>query len=238
MPRQQWRGIFHEKMKKFAFALMSASACLLGANMAQAATVVVANTATGGSISSFGKPDSQTYGQTFTAPITGILQSFTLYLNGGIGSLSGGVGTWNGSSTFSFGAGSPTNLYASAAVPSTSAGAYTFNPNIAVTAGSNYVAYLTAFGNPATTGTTSMPLGTSASGLGYFVWNNTSNPAGNSSWNYFFNAGSAQFSATFSSIAAAVPEPATWALMILGFGVVAHAMRRAKAQKPNDLALA
>jgi hypothetical protein len=33
--------------------------------------------------------------------------------------------------------------------------------------------------------------------------------------------------------AAAVPEPATWALMILGFGAVGHAMRRRKAVAPR-----
>jgi hypothetical protein len=51
-------------------------------------------------------------------------------------------------------------------------------------------------------------------GIDYFVWNNSSSPFGNSSWNYFFDAGDALFSATFT--AAAVPEPASLALLGMG----------------------
>lgn len=43
--------------------------------------------------------------------------------------------------------------------------------------------------------------------------------------------GEASFAGTlsFSAIAAAVPEPSTWALMILGFGAVGYSMRRRNA---------
>lgn len=201
--------------------LLLTAAALSASGFAHAATTI-SNAPTGGAISVFGVPNSRTYGQTFTAPITGKLTSFTLWLNGGVGALRGGVGTWNGGASHSFGAGSPTNLYLSGDTPSLSGGPYTFSPNVNVTAGQNYVAYLTAFGVSGANSATSMPLGTAATGLNYFVWNNTSNPSGNSSWNYFFNVGNAQFSATF----AAVPEPTTWALMILGFGAVGSSMRR------------
>jgi hypothetical protein len=38
---------------------------------------------------------------------------------------------------------------------------------------------------------------------------------------------------TFSATAAAVPEPATWAMMIGGFGIVGGAMRSARRRKPK-----
>jgi hypothetical protein len=57
-------------------------------------------------------------------------------------------------------------------------------------------------------------------------------------FNSDFNPGFEGLTNVTSTLAGAVPEPATWALMILGFGVVAHAMRRAKAQSRGGLALA
>lgn len=197
---------------------------LMAAGIATAAgATTIANAPTGGNVGSFGFPDSQTYGQVFSAPVTGTLTSFTLSLNGGVGELAGGVGTWNGTPAHGFGFGSPTNLYLSAPVVSAGAGAYTFTPNVAVTAGSLYVAYLTVFGVPGANGVTSMPLGdNSDSNILYFVWNNTSDPVGNPSWNYFFDTGDVVFEATF----AAVPEPATWAMLIAGFGMVGAAARR------------
>ena len=206
-------------MKTFLVALMATAIAM------PAAAVTISNTPTGGNISPFGAPDTRTYGQVFTAPVTGTLTSFTLFLNGGVGALRGGVGTWNGTAAWGSGFGSPTNLYLSADVPSMMAGAYTFAPNVAVTAGSLYVAYLTAFNVAGANATTTMPLGTAASGLNYFVWNNNSDPVGNGSWNYAFNTGNVQFSATF----AAIPEPQSWAMLIAGFGLVGASMRRRKA---------
>jgi hypothetical protein len=191
-------------------------------------------------IGSFGVPDTQTYGEVFTAPITGELTSFTLRLDNGVGSLYGGVGTWNGTSSFGLGFGSPTNLYQSANVPSLAGGAYTFTPDVFVTAGQQYVAYLSVFADTAATGEATMPLSNNAvPGIDYFVWNNTTDPRGNPSWNYFydtvdFGIGTAQFAATFVS----APEPTTLALFgtgLFGLGL----MRRRKlnrAVSPHALA--
>ena len=44
--------------------------------------------------------------------------------------------------------------------------------------------------------------------------------------NLYFTAGSDGFSISTSGLAGGVPEPATWAMLILGFGVVGGAMRR------------
>jgi hypothetical protein len=41
--------------------------------------------------------------------------------------------------------------------------------------------------------------------------------------------GSAGFSGTAQFVAAAVPEPATWAMMVVGFGVIGAACRRSRA---------
>jgi hypothetical protein len=46
----------------------------------------------------------------------------------------------------------------------------------------------------------------------------------------FGSRGGINATVTLDSVAA-VPEPATWALMILGFGAVAGAMRRRSAQR-------
>jgi hypothetical protein len=193
--------------------LAMAAAIALSIGTATAAPVVLDNNPASGSISSFGSPDSQTYGQVFTAPVTGILTSFTLSLNGAVGALVGAVGTWNGGSSFGFGYGSPATLFTSAVVPAVAAGAFTFAPNVAVTAGQQYVAFLTVSGVPGAAGNTSMPTSNNdVAGIDYFVWNNTSSPFGNPTWNYFADFGDALFSATFT----AVPEPASLALLGMG----------------------
>jgi autotransporter-associated beta strand protein len=173
---------------------------MLGASPVAAQTI--GNTATNGSISNFGNPDTQTYGQVFTAPISGELESFTLNLNAGVGSIMGGVGTWNGSPTWRRGFGSPINLYLSSPVASSVGGAYTFTPNISLVAGNMYVAYVSVYGlNLSGNVFSQMPRGSSASGLNYFVWHNSSaggtpDPIGNPSWNYFSNLGNVLFSAS------------------------------------------
>lgn len=207
-----------------AFAAATAALLIAGASSAAHADVTLSNTPTGGSIGSFGYPDSQTYGQVFTAPISGTLTSFTMSLNGGVGSLYGGVGAWNGSSNFGFGGGVSNTLYQSGAVASNGPSSYTFSPNVAVVAGQLYVAYLSVFGLPnQQPATTSMPMGVDAPGINYFVWANSLSPT-SSSWNYFNNFGDASFSATFSQ-GGAVPEPATWAMMLIGFMGLGGALR-------------
>ena len=57
-----------------------------------AAIVSWDNSPASGSILPFGIPDTQTYGEVFTAPLTGKMTSFSLWLNGGVGSLYGGGG--------------------------------------------------------------------------------------------------------------------------------------------------
>jgi PEP-CTERM motif len=208
------------KSSKLLRRVFLAAAAIATAGAASA-SITISNGTSGSSISAFGYVDSQTYGEVFTAPITETLTSFTLSLDGGVGNLYGGVGTWNGGPTFVLGAGSATNLYQSSDIPSTGAQSFTFAPDVGVTAGAQYVAYLSVYGDSGANATTSMPYfpGTdnSVAGINYFVWQNSSSgqagPRGNPSWDYFADFGPAQFSATFS----AVPEPSTWAMMLVGF---------------------
>jgi hypothetical protein len=49
----------------------------------------------------------------------------------------------------------------------------------------------------------------------------------------FATPGSASISGTFTLLTPSVPEPATWAMMLLGFGAVGFALRRQKAPLPQ-----
>jgi PEP-CTERM motif len=209
-------------------------ACFAAFSQTAQAATVISNGAADGAIFPFGFPNTVTYGQVFTAPIDGKLKSFSLSLNGGVGALFGAVGTWNGTPTFDFGYGSPVTLFTSAITPSSAAQTFTFSPNVAVNAGDRYVAYLSTFGVTGANAATTMPTTTNAvPGIDYFVFNNSLNPAGNPSWNYFvdiadFGRGNAQFSATFEEIPP-IPEPETWVMMIAGFGLAGSALRRQRA---------
>ena len=211
------------KITHYAAGVTAAVLALGCATMAQAGTY--SNGPQAGSISQFGFSDSQTYGEVFTAQETGTLSSFTMYLDGAIGgTLYGGIGEWNGGSSFNLGGGVSNPLYDSAQVAANHGGAYSFAPGINLTGGTVYVAYLSVFGaNNSGQGTTSMPLGSGGGGFDYFVWNNSNGGPHASGWNYFGDFGNARLDL---NIGGAVPEPATWAFMIMGFGGVGAVMRR------------
>jgi hypothetical protein len=206
-----------------------ALALFIGISVATSALAATIDTGPGSSsISSFGSPDSQTYGQVFTAAISGNLSDFTLSLNGGVGgSIYGGVGLWNGTSVYSGGGGVSSVLFQSGNVSANSGGSFTFLPNISVTAGQLYVAYISVFGTGAT-GATTMPFifgGAADPNANYFVWNNTNGGPSSTSWNYFFNYGDAQFTANISP----VPVPGALPLLVTGIvGLGAAARRRNK----------
>lgn len=52
----------------------------------------------------------------------------------------------------------------------------------------------------------------------------------------FATPGSARVSGTFTYLSASVPEPGTWAMMLLGFGAVGFALRRQRTPKLAQLA--
>ena len=212
-------------MKHLVASVAAAALVVFGAIPADALTLDN-SPGNGSEVDPFGVPDTLTYGEVFTAPMTGVLTSFTLWLNGGVGSLEGSVGTWNGGSTFDVGHGSPSTLYTSAPQASTGAQSFTFTPNVSVTAGDQYVAFLSVFDDPNATAITSMPLSSnSVPGIDYFVFNNTTSPYGNTSWNYFVDIGNVQFMAVFNDTLVAVPEPGSLVLLgiaLMGFGLMCH----------------
>jgi len=193
---------------------------------------ILQNSPTGVNIAAFGVTASVAYGQVFTAPVTGTLDSFTLSLNGGVGALRGAVGVWSGPSTWGTGYGESSNLFTSGDVLSNSGGPYAFSPNVNVTAGETYVAYLTVFGVPGAAGETTMPRGTNVPGIDYFVWNNFTDPKNNASWDYSMDFGDVLFSASFTEFNA-VPEPSF--LAVFGIGACfTWAFRRRRRDKQRE----
>lgn len=201
-------------------------------NLAFAAVFAIAAPATAASfsngydssINSFGVPDTTTYGQVFTAP-GGTLSSWTFTTADG--SADGArfvVAAWGGTSI------SGGELY-SVSTGATAADANGTDHiysgiNLALTAGSSYIAYLTVAGatNPTTqvsvSGSVTSPLG------GLFVFNNSNgvdpiaNPGG------WYTSGWRPANMEYTAVFGAVPEPASWAMLIAGFGLTGAAVRR------------
>jgi hypothetical protein len=223
---------------KISTIVAASAAALLLAGASAAGAQTFSNGPASGSIGSFGYSDSQTYGEVFSAQATGNLSSFTMYLNGAIGgTLYGGIAEWNGGSSFGLGSGVSNILFESAQIAADHAGAYTFSPNVSLTSGNTYVAYLSAFGVDHSGQTsTSMPLGSGGNGFDYFVWQNdefSGQGPNDASWNYFGNFGNARLDLTFAT--GAVPEPVTWGLMLFGLGSLGGMLRL---QRRRGLAVA
>jgi hypothetical protein len=171
-----------------------------------------------------GGQQTQYVGETFTAPITGELVNFQFTLNtSSLQSVYGVVFAWNGTSP-------TTELWRSGIVPG-SAGLFSFSPtNVSLTQGQTYVAFLSTYGLTTNSGlatvATCLTFGGCASNsvpnLGTLIYGNVLgrdvvfSPVLN-------NSQDATFSATITS---PVPEPSTWAMAILGIGMIGYAMRR------------
>lgn len=129
-------------MPNFKLSLLSVtSVALLSMSPALAASIDTTGSDTG-TIFNFGYSDTATYGQTFTAGGSS-LSSFSLYLRDrytGSGTLNvrGYIGAWNGSYASSV-------LFESATQTMNASGTlqeFNFMPNISLTNGSQYVAFL------------------------------------------------------------------------------------------------
>jgi len=183
-----------------------------------------------GDITSFGEPDTSTYGQVFTVGSDNVLNTFSLYLEGGSGPISfkGYLYAWDGSHA------TGSALYASGTLSFTGGlSEYDFSTGgVTLATGQQYVAFLSTSGlQDGGQITTGMPFdgnfGSSTIGGG-MVWYNTGNDFSaltSNSWDNTGNAvGDAWFKASFDS-AGGVPEPASWAMMLGGFGMVGGALR-------------
>ena len=176
-----------------------------------------------------GGNQTQFVGQTFTAPIAGELTNFQFTLNtSSIQSLYGVVYEWTGTAPGA-------ELWRSANIAG-GAGVKDFNPvGVTLTQGQTYVAFLSTFGiadnsGLATVGTCLALAGCGSNNipnLGTLAYGNVF-PDGTITYSTAFNV---VYDATFSATieAAAVPEPASWAMMIGGFGLVGGAVRRRQA---------
>ncbi len=195
-------------MKSLAFAA-AVSALALVAAPAQAATIAQNQDGPLTTISAF-------FGQSFTATGTGAYNNiaFNFYDSGSNAYAAGKLyvfdtaysGTVNGLTTANY-----------LGVATAAGNLFSFGTGLVINSGKQYFAYsdsaLSFQGSP------SNPY---AGGRLFRSDSATSTYAANAS----ATGEDARFLVTGSVVAAAVPEPATWALMILGMGAVGFAMRR------------
>lgn len=212
--------------------------CVAALSASPASAVVISNPTNHDSLQYLagagtgGGQQTQFVGETFSAPISGVLTDFQFTLNSStIPSLYAAVYTWTGTQL-------GTLLWQSPVVSAT-AGLLDFSPvGVNVTQGQTYVAFLSTFGidqnGSSNAGTATVadcltfvdPACTSNStpNLGNMVWANVL--SGVPVWTQALNGSR---DATFSVTIAAVPEPGTWAMIVLGFagvGFVAYRRQR------------
>lgn len=215
-------------MGRFGPTTLAALSCLAAFGATSAGAVTIANPT-----NSYGSPylsgsltggnQTQYFGETFTAPITGNLTDFQFTLNSStLQSVYGIVFAWNGTAP-------TTELYRSA-VRAGTAGLFDFAPTgVELIQGRTYVAFLSTYGLVGNSGLATVGTCLPFSGcdsnaipnLGTLV---TGNVLGNGP---VFNS-LAYLDATFSATitAAAVPEPVTWTMMIVGMGAIGGTLRR------------
>lgn len=224
-------------MKKLLVA--AAAVAVFGAGSAHAQTI--SNPNSGSSVGPLcgwpyqgGACQTVFIGESFGASTTGNLTNLQFTLLGGstLTSVQAIVYALNGPLTTTFTPGA--EIWRSAAVAGTS-GLLNFNPTgVQLTAGQNYAAFLSTY---YTTGTgqasvsSCNPFGGGACAisnanpnLGRAIIGNALGASLNELT--FAQVVNGSQDLTFSATISAVPEPASWALMILGFGFVGGAMRR------------
>ncbi len=213
---------------------LSLSAAMLWAVPANADTIYDTTPSWNGSnsITSYGTPDTTTYGETFIAPADNVFQDFTFYINpSGTLYSKAYVYAWSGGLSYGQGPGKATGsaLYASPSSIVLAGNNGVFQPvtvntgGITLTPGDAYVMFLT-LSNPsdyaASNGNSSW--GTVAhpspnDGGGSFVWDNNGNNFSaltSSAWSTFENFGDLSFKAVFTR--SSVPEPSTLILTLMG----------------------
>jgi len=196
----------------------------MAAACAGAASAQSINIPTDGNNIVFWGPDAigdQSYGQAFTAPNSKLLD-YSLTVSGDAFQFVSQVYAWDGSGT------TGSALFTSEVLTNPPANTtFTFKPDIALTSGQMYIALVTPDPGGVNIG---------GSGVGSIAANFTNgapsefffaegDPGVHNNWFSFI--GNAEFHADF---AAGVPEPATWAMMLFGFGGLGAAIRSRRKQ--------
>jgi hypothetical protein len=209
------------------FAVLAAGAALaVAGSAAQAATY--ANGANG-SVYSFGAPDTTSYGQVFTAP-GGSLQSWSFYTSdSNTSNAKLVIANWDGGKAV--GPALYEGLLNSASLAPSGYYEHLYSGiNLALANGTSYIAYLTVAGvaNPASSVTFSASDTSPLDGGFRFLNSGGTDPLSlNVDWSSWYNP-HVQYTAVFGE--GAVPEPASWAMMIGGFAIAGAAMRRRSAK--------
>jgi hypothetical protein len=184
------------------------------------ATTISTGALTGGEWASFGQQATPIYGEVFTAPISGTLLSFTLYLNppnfgDPVSALYGAVSAWNGSGINSI-------AWQSSTIPGGSS-SFTFSPTLSVTAGQQYVAFLSVYGLSSfqSFGIGQMPIAAQGSSFidGFTFWGYSGTPF-TSAWSWPASANPEFNWVEFSATIDPTPLPTALPLFATGIGAL------------------
>jgi hypothetical protein len=218
---------------------------VLGATIAAPAAASAIDTSGGyaSKIEYFGARYTPTYGQTFTVGSDNALNAFTFYLGGGAATVRAYVYAWGSAGPLG------AALYASDARSFGGTAGDAFEAlrfdvgALDLRAGQHYVAFLTTagLGQPGSEEMSWMPtagsFGSDAYAGGDFVYTNAGDSLdaiAGAPWDDIHGMyGDVQFKADFSpgaTAGAGVPEPASWAMLIGGFGLAGGALRRRRAR--------
>jgi hypothetical protein len=196
---------------------------------------------------SWGKDNSQTYGQTITVPTDNVLTSFSFWLGRTSTnfptpsepslSFMAYVYEWSTATSRATGPALYTSgLFTHNATPATPFTEYSFGTGgLSLTTGSVYALFLSTSGLAGSGRIQWEAPGSDAYSGGDFVFQNNGENTGlwtTSAWSTFSSAPDLRFEATFVGSSSVVPEPSTWIMLatgLLALGLVAMRRRRGNA---------
>jgi hypothetical protein len=202
-------------------ALVASLTSLIGLDVARASTISQPGDTEFMSV--WGPLTGTTYGQIFTAPDPFLLD-YTLNLKGtGSFPFVSQIYQWTGTGT------TGAALFTSSAMTiSTNNESYDFAANISLLAGQQYIALVTNQPDGVSLGGTgSGYMETTSAATSGFAY--TSESPTDAFWDCQGCGGAVAFEANFAAVAP-VPEPSTWAMMILGFAGVGFMAYRRKSK--------